>query len=42
MTEHVELKMGSRQTPGFFLSLQPVYTAVIFTLVLELGEMELV
>lgn len=47
MTEYVELKMGSRQTPGFFLfsltlSLQPVYTVVVFTLVLELVEMELV
>lgn len=47
MTEYVELKMGSRQTPGFFLlslipSLQPTYTEVIFTLVLELVKMELV
>lgn len=47
MTEYVELKMGSRQTPGFFLfplilSLQPIYTVVILTWVLELVEMELV
>lgn len=43
----VQLKMGSRQTPGFFLfSLRlpvwPVYAVVVFTLGLEPIKMEFV